>query len=219
MILPRLSRRGLLAAFCGASLSPVALAPAAYAAPAVSFPLRLGYARVSPSGFVPLRSKEQQAWTELQTRIGGLIDTIEPLPLKTMLGAQAPDIDGGASSALIARKLAADAGYSHVILYATHDGRRVYEHDDSWFSKAFASFRSEYLKYDRATGEAHLLDVSGGPAIASVSADASPRDPIDPFDNRRNPEAETLAELTFGLERRLQSLARAGYQAARSIAD
>ena len=108
---------------------------------------------------------------------------------------------------------------SHVILYATQDGRKVYEHYDNWFAAAFASFRSEYLKYGRATGEAHLLDLSGGPAIASVSADASPRNPLDPFDNHRNPEAETLTALTIALERRLQSLARAGYEAARSIAD
>jgi hypothetical protein len=214
MTLPRFSRRGLLAALSGASL-----VPAAFAAPAIIFPLRLGYARIGPKGFVPLRSKEQQAWTELQIRVGGLIDTIEPIQLSSMLGTKAPEVDGGASCALIARKLAVEAGYSHVILYATQDGRKIDEHDDSWFSKAFASFRSEYLKYGRATGEAHLLETSGGPAIASVSADAAPRNPLDPFDNHRNPEAETLAALTLALERRFQSLARAGYEAQRSIAD
>ena len=214
MTLPRLSRRGLLAALCGASLSP-----AAFAAPAVDFPLRLGYARIGPRGFVPIRSKEQEAWTRLQTRIGGLVDTIEPVQLSNMLGTKAPDVDGGASCALVARKLAADAGLSHVILYATQDGRKVYKHYDNWFSKAFASLRSEYLKYDRAAGEAHLLNVAGGPTIASVSADAPPRDPLDLFDNHRNPEAETLAALTLGIERRLQSLARPGYEVQRSIAD
>lgn len=210
----RLTRRGIVAALVGAGVSPEALA-----APAIAFPLRLGYARVGPQGFVQLRSAEQAAWGQLQTRTGGLIDSIEPIQPSDMLGAKAPELDGGASCALVARRIGAAAGYSHVILYATQDGRKSYDHDGGWISKAFADLRSEYLKYGRAGGEAHLLDISGGPAIASVSADIAPRNPLDPFDNHRNPERETLAALTASLERRLQSLARAGYQAQRSIAD
>jgi hypothetical protein len=210
----RLTRRGIVAAFVGASVSPAALA-----GPTLVFPLRLGYARVGETGFVAIRSSEQEAWTQLQTRLGGLINTIEPIQPSDMLGAKAPELDGGASCALVARQLAANAGYSHVILYATQDGRKTYKHGASWVSRAFASLRSEYLKYDRATGEAHLLDVAGGPAIASVSADAAPRDPIDPSDNHRNPEREALTGLTTALERRLQSLSRAGFDAQRSIAD
>ena len=210
----RLTRRGIVAALVGASVTP-----AAFAAPALVFPLRLGYARIDHEGFVHLRSKEQEAWTMLQTRIGGLIETIEPIQPVNMLGAGAPDVDGGASCALVARQIASNAGFSHVILYATQDGRRTYELGKNWFSRAFASFRSEYLKYERATGEAHLLDVSGGPAIASVSADAAPRNPFNLFDNHRNPEGETLASLTQSLERRIQDFARAGYEAQRSIAD
>lgn len=155
----------------------------------------------------------------MQTRIGGLVETIEPIQPSNMLGANTPEVDGGASCALIARQLAANAGFSHVVLYATQDGRKTYEHKDNWFAKAFASFRSGYLKYDRATGEAHLLDVSGGPAIASVAADTAPRNPLNLFDNHRNPEAETLTSLTQSLERRIQDFARAGYEAQRSIAD
>jgi len=210
----RLTRRGIIALLAGAGVTPAALA-----APALVFPLRLGYARIGETGFVAIRSSEQEAWTQLQTRLGGLIDTIEPIQPSDMLGAKAPELDGGASCAMVARRLAADAGYSHVVLYATQDGRKTYKHGASWVSRAFASLRSEYLKYDRATGEAHLLDIAGGPAIASVIADAAARDPIDPFDNHRNPERETLTGLTTALERRLQSLARPAYEAQRSIAD
>jgi hypothetical protein len=210
----RLTRRGIVAALLGAGVSPAALA-----APAVAFPLRLGYARVGPQGFVRLRSAEQEAWMQLQTRMGGLVDTMEPIQPSDMLGAKAPELDGGASCALVARQIGAVAGYSHVILYATQDGRKNYDHDGGWISKAFANLRSDYLKYSRASGEAHLLDISGGPAIASVSADVAPRKLLDPFDNHRNPERETLAALTASLERRIQSLARAGFDAQRSIAD
>lgn len=210
----RLTRRGIVAALVGAGVTP-----AAFAAPALAFPLRLGYARIGPEGFVHLRSKEQEAWTMLQSRVGGLIESIEPIQPSNMLGARMPNVDGGASCALVARQTAANAGFSHVILYATQDGRKVYKHKDNWFANAFASFRSEYLKYDRATGEAHLLDVSGGPAIASVATDTAPRNPLNLFDNHRNPEAETLASLTQSLGRRIQDFARVGYEAQRSIAD
>lgn len=210
----RLTRRGLAPA-----LAALLLAPRALAAPAPIFPMRIGYARIGAEGFLRLRSAEQEAWEQLRTRTGGLIEQIEPIQPGDMLGANAPVLDGGASCALVARQMGADAGYSHVILYATQDGRRLPKDDDNWVSKAFENFRSEYLKYNRATGEAHLLDIAGGPPIASVSADIAPRNPLDPFDNHRNPEAETLKALTVGLEHRLQSLARAGYEAQHSIAD
>jgi hypothetical protein len=214
MTFPRLTRRGLAPA-----LAALLLAPRALAAPAPVFPMRIGYARVGPEGFLYLRSTEQQAWARLQTRVGGLIDRLEPMQPSDMLGASAPVLDGGASCALVARQMATDAGYSHVILYATQDGRRLHEYDDNWVSNAFKKFDSEHMKYNRATGEAHLLDVGGGQPIVSVSTDAAPRDPLNLFDNNRNPEGEALAELTVELERRLQTLARAGYDAARSIAD
>ena len=68
-------------------------------------------------------------------------------------------------------------------------------------------------------GEAHLLDVDGGPPLASAMADADPRNPLNLFDGGRNPERETLAELTRQLEQGLQDLARPAYQNMRSIAD
>ena len=209
----RLSRRGILAAFVGAGVTPAALA-----APAFGFPLRMAYARVGPDGFVPLRAEEQRYWSELQTRIGGLIETLEPIQPANMLDA-GPEVSDTASCAMVARQIAFRAGLTHVVLYATQDGRRSYKYNEAWLSETFAKFRSEYMKYDRAVGEAHVLDVGGGPPIVSVTADAAPRNPLDPFDNHRNPERETLAGLTAALERRLQNLARADYAAQASIAD
>ncbi len=40
--------------------------------------------------------------------------------------------------------------------------------------------------------------------LVTVNADARPRDPLNLFDGGRNPERETLAGLTQGMERRLQ---------------
>jgi len=212
--LPSLTRRGLVL-----TLGGLALAPRAMASPALSFPLRLGYARIGPSGFVPIRGDEQVAWTEMQTRLGGLIEAIEPIQPDNILGGRAPEVDGGASCAMAARQMANAAGFSHVILYATADGQKTYQHGGSWVARAFASLRAELDTDERASGEAHLLDVAGGPAIASVSADAPPRKPLNLFDNRRNPERETLALLLQGIERRLQAMALPAYEAQRSIAD
>jgi hypothetical protein len=207
------TRRGLAFALGG-----FALAPRAFAAPAPNFPLSVGYARIAETGFIPVRLDEQAYWSAMQARTGGLVDAIEPIQLSDIMGGGAPEVDGGANCAMVARQIAAGMGLSHVILYATQDGRKIYP-ADNWMSKSFASLRSEYLKYDRASGEAHLLDVAGGPAVASVSADVKPRDPLNLFDNNRNPERETLHLLTQGLEQRLQRLARPQYKAERSIAD
>jgi hypothetical protein len=214
----RLTRRTALR--LGAlGLGGLALAPATLAQTSVRWPLRLAYARVNPSGFLPIRADEQQAWTQLQTRLGGLIDTIQPIQPDDMFGVRAPQVEGGASCAMVARQMAAAAGFSHVVLYATQDGQRRYESDGSWYSDMFATLQADTDKDGRATGEAHLLDVTGGMAVASVSADAKPRDPLNLFDGGRNPERETLAGLTQGLERRLQDMARAAYESQRSIGD
>jgi hypothetical protein len=120
---------------------------------------------------------------------------------------------------MVARRMAAAAGFDQVILYATNDGQKTYKSDGSWFSDLFASLQADLDKDDRAMGEAHLLDVSGGPALVSISADAKPRDPLNLWDGGRNPERETLMGLTRGMERRLQDLAREAYESQRSIGD
>jgi hypothetical protein len=208
----RLTRRGLVGALAGAALAPPALA-----APALIFPLRLGYARIGPDGFVRLRSDERRYWSELQTRAGGLIETLEPLQPADLQRA-APETDGEAI-ANFARQLAASRGLANVVLYATQDGQAASDRARNWIELTFGDFRSGYGRHPRATGEALLLDVTGGPAIASVSADAALRSPFNLFDNNRNPERETLAALVMALERRLQSLARPTYDAQLSIAD
>jgi len=42
---------------------------------------------------------------------------------------------------------------------------------------------------------------------------------LNPFDGGRNPERETLAQLTANLERRLQDMSRLAFDAQRSIGD
>ena len=90
-----------------------------------------------------------------------------------------------ASCAMVARQMASAAGFSHVVLYATNDGQRIYASDGNWFSDMFASLQSDLDKDDRASGEAHLLDVAGGMPLATVTADAKPRDPLNLVDGGR----------------------------------
>ncbi|MEQ1609659.1 MAG: hypothetical protein ABL956_11925 [Hyphomonadaceae bacterium] len=199
-------------------LGGLVLAPAAMAQMTTRWPLKLAYARVSPNGLVHIRGDEQTAWTSMLLRLGGLIDALQPIQPDDMMSA-APKIAGPASCALAARQIASNAGLSHVILYATNDGQRIYASDGGWFSDMFAGLQSDLDKDDWATGEAHLLDVAGGMPIATVMVDAKPRDPLNLFDGGRNPEREALAKLTTAMERRLQDMARAALDAQRSIAD
>jgi hypothetical protein len=200
-------------------LGGLTLAPAAMAQGVTHWPLRLAYARVSPTGFIAIRGDEQQAWTNLQTRLGGLIETIQPIQPSSMMGNHAPQVEGAANCALVARQMAAAAGFNQVILYATNDGQKTYPSDGGWFSDIFANLQADLDKDGRATGEAHLLDIGGGMPLASVTADAKPRDPLNLFDGGRNPERETLASLAQAMELRLQDMARAVYENSRSIAD
>jgi hypothetical protein len=200
-------------------LAALAVAPAARAAPLVRFPLRLAYVRVGQQGFVPIRSDEQAVWTGLATRLSGLVDMIAPLQTSSMLAGGAPKVAGGANCAMVARQMAAQAGFEQVILYATHDGQKTYASDGAWYSDLFAGLWSDLDKDDRATGEAHLLDIAGGGPLVSATADAAPRDPLNLFDGGRNPERETLAKLVSGIEMQLMSMARAAYEAQRSISD
>lgn len=215
---PILTRRAALR--LGAlGLGGIALAPLATAQALMQWPMRLAYARVSPAGFVQIRGDEQSYWTAMQARLGGLIEAVQPLQPHDMLGVSTVQTDPAANSVAAARQLAATAGFNHVVLYATNDGQRYYKSDGSWFQDTFASLRADIDKDDRASGEALLLDISGGMPLATVTADAKPRDPLNLFDGGRNPERETLAQLTANLERRLQDMCRLAFEAQRSIAD
>lgn len=206
---------GLAAAGLGLAAAP----GQAWAGPGVGFPLRAAYLRVGPASFVQIRAAEQDHWSRLALRLGGLVETLMPIQPEDMLGVRAARVVGGPNCAMVARELAARSGFEHVILYATHDGQRRYASDGSWLSDLFATLQADLDKDDPAVGEAHLLHIDGGPPLASVTADAPPRDPLNLFDSGRNPEREALDQLVQGLERRLQDIARRAYDAQRSIAD
>ncbi|OYX49655.1 MAG: hypothetical protein B7Y90_07240 [Alphaproteobacteria bacterium 32-64-14] len=220
---PFLTRRAALrlaALSVGAwGVGGLVLAPQALAAPGVRFPMRIACMRVGNAGFLQIRHDEQTYWSQMQLRLGGLIERLTPIQPSDMMGANLVHVEGGPNCAMVARQAAARWGFSHVVLYATHDGQNHYASDGSWWSDLFATMQSEFDKDGRATGEAHLLDVEGGPALASASVDAAPRDPLNLFDGGRNPERETLARLTQGLELELQDIARRAYDSQRSIAD
>lgn len=217
-ILPPVTRRGALR-LATLGLGGLALAPRALAAPGLRFPMRIACMRVGPAGFLQIRHDDQQYWSQMRTRLGGLIDRLSPIQPTDMLGSNLTQVEGGPSCAMVARQMASRWGFGHVILYATHDGQNVYASDGAWWNDLFATMADTFDKDGRAIGEAHLLDVEGGPSIASASADAPPRDPLNLFDGGRNPERETLDKLVQGLEQELQGLARSAYDSQRSIAD
>lgn len=209
------SRRWLLAA--GAC---VLAAPGALARPLLSFPMRLPYARVGESGFTPVRTAEQDVWNAMQLRTGGLIEEIVPLPVGGMLGLPPPESDGGAGCALAARRIAMDAGYTHVLLYATASGRPARPPGDMhWLERAFANVRAELSFSNSAIAELHLLHVDGGGPLMSVTADEPPRSPLVLTENHAAKERRALEGAAVAFERRLQDAARPLYAARRSIAD
>ena len=215
---PFLTRRAALR--LGAlGIGGLVLAPQAFAAPGLRFPMRIACMRVGNAGFLQIRHDEQTYWSQMQLRLGGLVERLTPIQPSDMMGANLVHVEGGPNCAMVARQAAARWGFSHVVLYATHDGQNHYASDGNWWSDLFATMQAEFDKDGRATGEAHLLDVEGGPALASASADAAPRDPLNLLDGGRNPERETLARLTHGLELELQAIARRAYDSQRSIAD
>lgn len=204
----------------GALLSLAALvAPVALASPGLRVPMRVACMRVGPARFLPIRQDEQAHWLQLQLRLGGLVERMTPVQPSDMLGQNLNAVEGGPNCALVARQAAARWGFSHVILYATHDGQRPRQSDGAWWNDLFTAMSGPFTKDGRAIGEAHLLDVDGGPPLASATAQARPRDPLNLFDGGRNPEREALAALTQRLELGVQDLARSAYQNQRSIAD
>jgi len=213
-----LSRRGALRLGL-AGLGALLAAPTAFAAPMATFPLRIAYARVSPEGFVHIRSDEQATWMQMARRMGGLVDALVPMQPGDMLGGGLPKIEGGANFAMAARQVAMKAGYNQLILYATHDGQQIYAPSQDWFGETFAWLQGEFDKDGRASGEAHLLDVGGGVPLASAHADARPRDPLNLFDGGRNPEREALGSLIRAMEQQFSDMARLAYESQRSIAD
>lgn len=209
------TRRVLLAAGAGLLASP-----AAFAAPALSFPMRLAYARVGEAGFVPVKTAEQDVWSALRLRTGGLIEEILPLPVGGMLGLPPPEADGGAGCALAARRIAMDEGYSQILLYATASGRPARPPKDMfWLDKVFESIRTELSFSNSAVGELHLLDVEGGRPLLSVTADAPPRTPLVLTEPHAGNERRALNGIALAFERRLQDAARPQYRAQKSIAD
>jgi hypothetical protein len=210
----RLSRRQLVLGLGAAAL----IAPAASASE-MRFPLRLAYARLGKGGFIAIPLQDQKAWSALQTRLGGLVADIQPIQPGGLLGLAAPESDGGAACAEAARKMAATRGFSHLILYATVDGRRPHDYGGNWLARSLATLQSNIGAHDRAAGEAYLLDVSSGLPLASATADARQKEFLDPFDDARQPERETLAALTRTLETQVQRMAAAGLIAEASIAD
>jgi hypothetical protein len=208
-----LTRRGALL-----SLAAV-LAPGALAAPGLRFPMRIACVRVGPNSFLPIRHDEQTYWAQMGLRLGGLVERMTPIQPADMLGQNLAVVEGGPNCAMVARQAASRGGFSHVVLYATHDGQRSNQSDGSWWNDTFSTLTGPFVKNGRAGGEAHLLDVEGGSPLASAMADAEPRNPLNLFDGGRNPEREALAALAEQLELGLQDLALPAYRNLRSIAD
>lgn len=201
------------------SLAGALIAPRAAASGGARFPMRLACMRTGPEGFLAIRSDEQVYWSGLRMRLGGLTQSLTPVQPADMLGQTLAAVEGGASCALIAREAAARLGFSHVLLYLSHDGQKPYISRGDWLEDLFDAVSRPFAPDGHALAEAHLLDIGGGSPITSAFADAPPRNPLNPFDNGRNPERESLVRLIEILELSIQDLARPAHEQQRSIAD
>lgn len=181
----------------------------------LSFPLRIGYARIGPQGFMRLGADEQLRWSAMELHLGGLIARMVPLQSSSMFGAPAPQVDGGAACALVARQMAADAGLGHALLYAVDDDAKT---EGGWIAQCFAAVRAAGGA-GRISGEAHLLDIAGGAPVESAFADAPRRGFLGAVAGRPKAAATTLDLLSAEMERRIQRSAAAAFDAGYSIAD
>ncbi len=181
----------------------------------VHFPLRVGYARIGPEGFLRLDAREQTRWSTLQVRLGALVARITPLQPADMFGAKAPLVDGGAACALAARQMAADAGLGHVLLYAVDEGTQA---EGGWIAQCFAALRAAGGA-GHVSGEAHLLDVTGGPPVDSVFSDAPRRGFLGALGGRPRGATQALDDLALGVERRIQEAAAQALESRHSMAD
>lgn len=212
---PALTRRAFLSAATVLAAPPAwAFGPATPAGD-LRFPLRVGYARIGPDGFLHLGSEDQTLWSAMDVRLGGLIGRLVPLQPSSMLGASAPQMDGGASCALAARQMAADAGLDHALLYAVDEGART---EGGWIAQCFAAIRAAGGA-GRIAGEAHLLDIAGGAPVESVFADARRRSLLGALAGKPKGATRTLDELALGMELRLQQAAADALAKQHSIAD
>ncbi len=212
----RQTRRTLLAG--GLAATALAATPA-HAAPRLAYPLRILYGRIGPEGFERIDAEEQALWSAMGVRLGGLIGRLEPVQLYTMLTSNPPRLDNDAGNILFARQMASDLRLDHILLYASSDGRREYPAYDNWASKAFNGARSRLSRGDQAIAEAHVLETAGGLPLLSLSLDAPPRHPLNPFAFHRDPEEQAVNRLVRSLEARIQEDAHAAFDATRSIAD
>ena len=213
---PRHSRRALLAS---AIATGVAAGLPARAAPRLAYPIGLLYARIGPNGFQRINTAEQDLWSAMSVRLGGLISRIEPIQRYSMLTNDPPSIDSENSNVLIARQLATEAGLDHVLLYSSHDGSRTYTNYKNWAAKAYAGIRSSLTMGDDAIAEAHILNTAGGPPIVSRALDAPARARLNPFDLGRDPEQQVMSRLAHNIEASIQADARIALAGQTSIAD
>lgn len=210
------SRRALLAG--GLAATALAARPA-HAAARLTYPLGLLYGRIGPEGFERIDVEEQELWSGMGVRLAGLISRIEPVQQFSMLTNSPPPLDNDAGNILMARQIASELGLDHILLYASRDGRRHYPAYNNWPSRAFNSIRSRLSQRDEAIAEAHIIETAGGLPLISLSLDAPPRHPLNPFDLHRDPEEQALKRLARAIEASIQEDARAAFVAQRSIAD
>lgn len=196
---------------CAVAASP------AHATTQLTYPLGLLYGRIGPEGFERIDTAEQALWSSMAVRLGGLISRIEPLQRFSMLTNDPPALQSENGNVLIARQIALEAGLDHVLLYSSYDGKRTQAAYSNWLSQGYAAVRSSVARHDNAIAEAHVLRVSGGAPILSLSLDAPPKSRFNPFDMHRNPERQVMQRLAEAVERDIQSDANAALRAQTSL--
>lgn len=206
---PTLTRRAALLLAAGAAIAPRALA-----APTVTFPLRIAVAKLTPTGLARLSAEQQTIWSAMAQRLGGLIESIEPVQPSSLITPRPPEVDGGRSALEQACNIAEELICPHLILFATEQPSRTVQAPAQWLSKALTSVR-DVVTPDRMMGEVLLVGAENINVVARATTDVAPRFMIF----GPEPETETVKALAVSLERRLQLIARDQYAASRSITD
>lgn len=221
----------------------------AFAAPPVlRLPAAMLYMKLDLNGMTMPPAHDRLLWQQMSMNLGGIITRIEPMPKNRLMGHM-DDIDGAGAAILNARTLAKQAGYDFIIVYGvlpeaseeeiTEAGKPRRIKDRSIIAGVrrrltFWEHHNDIANYEPPTndqihkqlsrtsslvGEAHLLDVRGGPPLASAWAEAEKLSLVQKYTSKDKRELMIIEELVLGIQREIYQLSYQNLGKQKSLAD